>query len=67
METRYDYEFQSYNKRATRKVTAYVMPDLQARSGNEWVDAGDNVTVLREEGNAYLVRYPFSNCGEHST
>ena len=53
-------EFQSYNKRATRKVTAYVMPDLQARSGNEWVDSGDNVTVLREEGNAYLVRYPVS-------
>lgn len=53
-------EFQSYNKRATRKVTSYVMPDLQARSGNEWVDAGDNVTVLREEGNAYLVRYPVS-------
>ena len=53
-------EFQSYNKRATRKVTAYVMPDLQARSGNEYVSAGDNVTVLREEGNAYLVRYPVS-------
>lgn len=53
-------EFQSYNKRAMRKVTAYVMPDLQSRSGNEWVDAGDNVTVLREEGNAYLVRYPVS-------
>lgn len=53
-------EFQSYSKRATRKVTAYVMPDLQARSGNEWVDSGDNVTVLREEGNAYLVRYPVS-------
>ena len=53
-------EFQSYNKRATQKVTAYVMPDLQARSGNEWVDAGDNVTVLREEDNAYLVRYPVS-------
>ena len=53
-------EFQSYNKRATKKVTAYVMPDLSSRSGNEWVDAGDNVTVLREEGNAYLVRYPVS-------
>lgn len=53
-------EFQSYNKRATQKVTAYVMPDLQSRSGNEYVSAGDNVTVLREEGNAYLVRYPVS-------
>lgn len=53
-------EFQSYNKRATQKVTAYVMPDLQARSGNEYVSAGDDVTVLREEGNAYLVRYPVS-------
>ena len=51
-------EFQSYNKKATKKVTAYVMPDLQARSGNEWVDVGDDVAVLREEGNAYLVRYP---------
>ena len=50
--------FQSYNKKATQKVTAYVMPDLQAKSGDEYVSAGDNVTVLREEGNAYLVRYP---------
>ena len=51
-------EFQSYNKKATKKVTVYVMPDLPARNSNEWVDAGDDVTVLREEGNAYLVRYP---------
>lgn len=53
--------FQSYSKKATQKVTAYVMPNLQARSGNEYVSAGDNVTVLREEGNAYLVRYPVRN------
>lgn len=52
--------FQSYSRRADRTVNAYVMPDLVARSGNERVDAGDNVTVLREEGNAYLVRYPVS-------
>ena len=50
--------FQTFNKKATKKVTAYVMPDLQAKSGNEYVSAGDDVTVLREEGNAYLVRYP---------
>lgn len=50
--------FQPYSKRATQKVTAYVMPDLQARSGDEYVSAGDNVTVLREEGNAIFVRYP---------
>ena len=53
--------FQTFNKKATKKVTAYVMPDLQARSGNEYVSAGDDVTVLREEGNAYLVRYPVSS------
>ena len=50
--------FQPYSKRATQKVTAYVMPDLQARSGDEYVSAGDNVTVLREEGDAIFVRYP---------
>lgn len=52
--------FQSYNKKATKTVPAYVMPDLNSRNGNERVDAGDNVTVLREEGNAYLVIYPVS-------
>lgn len=52
--------FQSYQKTATQTVNAYVMPNLQSRSGNERVDRGDNVTVLREEGNAYLVRYPVS-------
>ncbi len=52
--------FQSYSKKAAKTVPAYVMPDLAARNGNERVDAGDNVTVLREEGNAYLVRYPVS-------
>ena len=52
--------FQSYNKKATKTVNAYVMPDLSSRLNNERVDAGDNVTVLREEGNAYLVRYPVS-------
>ncbi len=53
--------FQPYNKTASRKVTAYVMPDLQATAGNEYVSAGDNVTVLREEGNAIFVRYPIRN------
>lgn len=50
--------FQSYSKRATQKVTAYVMPDLQARAGDEYVSRGDNVTVLREEGDAIFIRYP---------
>ena len=53
--------FQPYNKTATKKVTAYAMPDLQATAGNEYVSAGDNVTVLREEGNAIFVRYPIRN------
>lgn len=53
--------FQPYNKTASRKVTAYVMPDLHATAGNEYVSAGDNVTVLREEGNAIFVRYPIRN------
>ena len=53
--------FPPYNKTATKKVTAYVMPDLQATAGNEYVSAGDNVTVLREEGNAIFVRYPIRN------
>ena len=50
--------FQPYDKVATKTVPAYVMPDLTARSGNEQVDKGDKVTVLREEGNAIFVRYP---------
>ena len=50
--------FQSYSKKATQKVTAYVMPDLQAKSGDEYVSAGDNVTVLREEGDSIFVSYP---------
>ena len=52
--------FQSYEKVASKTVPAYVMPNLTDRTGNERVDAGDKVTVLREEGNAYLVRYPVS-------
>lgn len=50
--------FQSYSKRATQKVNAYVMSDLQARVGDEYVSAGDNVTVLREEDDAIFVSYP---------
>lgn len=53
--------FQSFSKTATQTVNAYVMPDLRSRNGNERVDKGDNVIVLREEGNAYLVQYPVGN------
>lgn len=52
--------FNQYNKTATRRTNAYANYQLTKRHGNEWVDAGDNVTVLQEYGNAYLVRYPVS-------
>ena len=53
--------FDQYNKTATRRTTAYANYQLNQRRGNEWVDAGDNVTVLQEYENALLVRYPVSN------
>lgn len=53
--------FNQYNKTATRRTTAYANYQLNQRRGNEWVDAGDNVTVLQEYENALLVRYPTRN------
>ncbi len=53
--------FEQYNKVATQKTLAYANYQLNQRRGNEWVDAGDNVTVLQEYENAYLVRYPVRN------
>ena len=53
--------FNQYNKIATQKTLAYANYQLNQRHGNEWVDAGDNVTVLQEYENAYFVRYPVRN------
>lgn len=46
---------------AVKRVTAYTNSALTGRNGNEYVDVGDRVTVLKEEGNAYFVRYPVRN------
>lgn len=53
--------FNQYSKTATQKTTAYGNYQLTDKKGNEWVDVGDNVTVLQEFENAYFVRYPISN------
>lgn len=51
----------SQKRQALQTVPAYTDSALSKRSGNERVDKGDWVTVLRETGNAYYVRYPVSN------
>ncbi len=58
---RQDKVFNTYSKTATRRTNAYANYQLTKRYGNEWVDAGDNVTVLQEYENALLVRYPTRN------
>jgi len=50
--------FQPYQKVAQKQTRAYTNAALTMSNGNEYVSAGDNVTVLNEQGNAYYVRYP---------
>ena len=48
---------------AVKRTTAYLNSGLTQRNGVEYVDKGDTITVLREEGNAYYVRYPLARGG----
>ena len=48
---------------AVKRTTAYTNAALTQRNGVEYVDKGDTVTVLAEQGNAYYVRYPLSRGG----
>lgn len=53
--------FMQFKGTAAQEVPAYTNKELTQRNGNERVDAGDEVTVLDESGNAYYVRYPVRN------
>lgn len=49
--------YQQWQGVANKRGTAYTNSSLTTKNLNEWVDRGDNVTVLAEEGNAYYVEY----------
>ena len=53
--------FQQYQDTARQTVPAFTNAALTQRTGNERVDAGDVVTVLKKEGNAFFVDYPAGN------
>ncbi len=55
--------YQQWQGYSPNRLTAYTNATLTARNANEWVDAGDTVTVLQESGNAYYVRYPLTRGG----
>lgn len=53
--------FQQYQDTAKQTVPAYTNAALNQRNGNERVDAGDRVTVLNKQGDAFYVDYPAGN------
>ncbi len=53
--------YREWQGTAAKRTIAYMDSALTRRNGTEYVDAGDKVTVLKEEGNAYFVRYPVRN------
>lgn len=53
--------FAGYPDLADNTVPAYRDENLTNRTGNERVDRGDRVTILRETANAYYMRYPVKN------
>lgn len=53
--------YREWQSVAAKRATVYMDSSLTRRNGTEYVDAGDRVTVLKEEGNAYFVRYPVRN------
>jgi len=53
--------FQQYQDTAKQTVPAYTNAGLSQRNGNERVDAGDRVTVLNKQGDAFYVDYPAGN------
>lgn len=57
------YNF-SNNGTATKKATAYRLPSVN--SGDVWwVDKNDKLQVFCQDGDYYLVLYPFNNTGKH--
>ena len=57
------YSF-SNNGTATKKATAYRLPSVN--SGDIWwVDKNDKLQVFCQDGDYYLVLYPFNNTGKH--
>lgn len=57
------YSF-SNNGTATKKATAYRLPSVN--SGDVWwVDKNDKLQVFCQDGDYYLVLYPFNNTGKH--
>lgn len=55
--------YQQWQGVAKYRAVAYTNSALSQRNGVEYVDKGDTVTVLNEEGNAYYVRYPLARGG----
>ena len=55
--------YQQWQGYSPNRLTAYTNAALTTRNANEWVGAGDTVTVLNESGNAYYVRYPLTRGG----
>ena len=49
--------YQQWQGVANKRGYAYKDSVLKAKYANEWVDKGDNVTVLDEAGEAYYVEY----------
>lgn len=57
------YNF-SNNGTAIQKATAYRLPSVN--SGDVWwVDKNDKLQVFCQDGDYYLVLYPFNNTGKH--
>ncbi len=57
------YSFNN-NGTATKKATAYRLPSVN--SGDVWwVDKNDKLQVFCQDGDYYLVLYPFNNTGKH--
>ena len=55
--------FLQYKDIAKQQVTAYMDSALTRKNGTEYVDAGDEVTVVDESENAYKVIYPLRQGG----
>ncbi len=54
----------NHNGTATKKATAYRLPSVNS-SDIWWVDKNDKLEVLCQDGDYYLVLYPFNNTGKH--
>lgn len=54
----YPADYQSWTGLALSEIPAYVDEGFSKRIGNERVDPGDKITVLKETDNSYQVEYP---------